>query len=391
LDEKQSAEWQKKLAEVGGQRSEAGGRWKVQCSKSGAWTLVGLTEAPKTGNTETPVFTALVARIQRDQAPFPARATNYWLEANLDADALCPPSSVLRLLSPSLPRVALTFIGEGDHTRTRATLDFPKPLSLELEPWNVPTKLVASPLASFTALRGFGPWLASLPLWQDLHLGSPPDQLYAWALPTHPMFSYLAAPDAGASNQVARFADFVVRNQTNHWFATHGNAAFAKTEGPLVGLGWKGVPFYTPFLKTTLSNQGPFILAGLGPDPEPASPPPGALLDQVTGPAGLVYYDWEVTATRAELLHAQLQFARLVCKKAQMEGQMPSRAWLVAAEPQLANCITVGTKTGPAQLSLVRKSTIGFSALELSLLSDWLESPTFPHGLHTFVAPEPEE
>jgi len=38
-------------------------------------------------------------------------------------------------------------------------------------------------------------------------------------------------------------------------------------------------------------------------------------------------------------------------------------------------------------LTFARKSTLGFTALELHLLADWLESPRFPHGLHTFPAP----
>jgi hypothetical protein len=44
-------------------------------------------------------------------------------------------------------------------------------------------------------------------------------------------------------------------------------------------------------------------------------------------------------------------------------------------------------RTGPAQLDFTRQSTVGFNALELHLLADWLESPQFPHGLHTFLAP----
>jgi hypothetical protein len=48
---------------------------------------------------------------------------------------------------------------------------------------------------------------------------------------------------------------------------------------------------------------------------------------------------------------------------------------------------TLVTQTGPAQLSFARQSTVGFTALELHLLGDWLESPDFPRGLHTFRAP----
>lgn len=62
-------------------------------------------------------------------------------------------------------------------------------------------------------------------------------------------------------------------------------------------------------------------------------------------------------------------------------------AWLTNAAPRLGDCVTVVTRTGPAQLTLARKSTVGFTALELHLLADWLESPLFPHGLNTFEGP----
>jgi hypothetical protein len=62
-------------------------------------------------------------------------------------------------------------------------------------------------------------------------------------------------------------------------------------------------------------------------------------------------------------------------------------AWLTAAAPKLGNCVTAVTKTGPGQLSFLRQSGAGLTALELHLLADWLESPQFPCGLHTFLAP----
>jgi hypothetical protein len=39
------------------------------------------------------------------------------------------------------------------------------------------------------------------------------------------------------------------------------------------------------------------------------------------------------------------------------------------------------------RLVFTRTSTVGFTALELHLLADWMESPQFPRGLHTLLAP----
>ena len=64
-------------------------------------------------------------------------------------------------------------------------------------------------------------------------------------------------------------------------------------------------------------------------------------------------------------------------------------AWFRAAASKLGNCVTTITKTGPDQLSFARTSSAGFTAVEFNLLADWLESPQFPRGLHTFL-PSPD-
>ncbi|HZI31781.1 MAG TPA: hypothetical protein VFF11_05535, partial [Candidatus Binatia bacterium] len=61
--------------------------------------------------------------------------------------------------------------------------------------------------------------------------------------------------------------------------------------------------------------------------------------------------------------------------------------WLKAIERMLGTNSTEIVRISSNKLSVNRISTFGFSALELHLLADWLESPQFPHGLHTFLAP----
>jgi len=76
---------------------------------------------------------------------------------------------------------------------------------------------------------------------------------------------------------------------------------------------------------------------------------------------------------------------RLLFHKPQL--QSPATMWLKHLEPILGDSTTLVTRTGPARLSFNRTSTIGLTALELHLLADWVESPRFPRGLHTFTAP----
>jgi hypothetical protein len=103
----------------------------------------------------------------------------------------------------------------------------------------------------------------------------------------------------------------------------------------------------------------------------------------------LVYYDWEIT--QAKLAHWVFfgQTARLVFQLPQMPPESAAFAFLLAAAPKLGNTGTEIIQDGPARLSFVRNSHSGFTGAELHLLADWLESPAFPHGLHSSLAPRP--
>jgi len=72
-----------------------------------------------------------------------------------------------------------------------------------------------------------------------------------------------------------------------------------------------------------------------------------------------------------------------------MPAESASIAWFKAAASKFGNCATYVTKTGPNQLSFARRSNTGFTAVELHGLADWLESPQFPRGTHTSLAPPP--
>src|ERR1051326_5361388 len=144
-----------------------------------------------------------------------------------------------------------------------------------------------------------------------------------------------------------------------------------------------------PYLKSVAATGEHFVLAGLGPMPSGPRPRPPGLFEQFLEHTNLVCYDWEMTGSRVDACIYIAQFFRFVLHKAQVPPQSLSIAWLHALETRLGNTGTTITQTGPAQLSLLRKSNLGLTAAELELLVDWLESPTFPRGLNTFVAPLP--
>ncbi len=57
---------------------------------------------------------------------------------------------------------------------------------------------------------------------------------------------------------------------------------------------------------------------------------------------------------------------------------VPGGEWIDAAAPLLGDTVTEVTRTGPAELSLVRQSRLGFSSLEIIHLLRWIENPGFP-------------
>jgi hypothetical protein len=317
--------------------------------------------------------------------PYARQPQDFWLYAEGDLRRVASALSLSWDLPADLPSMALGVTGDGQMVRTRGQLNFAKPLPFELEPWNIPTNLIHGPLVSFTAIRGIRPWLSSLKLWQGLELGVPPNQLCFWAQRGPEFLSYLAAPMANASNWVGRATDRLLQ-EPNAYLAAEGMGRFERSTNG-AGAVWTDVIFMAPYLQPVALSGGDFVFGGLVSSSFTNRPPPAELLRTVLGNTNLVAYDWELTGPRIDdWLHFG-QLIRFVLHLAQVPAKSASFAWLEAIEPKLQGCVTAVTRTGPAQLTLTRRSELGLSAAELDWLADWLESPQFPRGLNTFLGP----
>jgi len=111
------------------------------------------------------------------------------------------------------------------------------------------------------------------------------------------------------------------------------------------------------------------------------------MIHDVLRRTNLVYYDWEITGPLIESWLYISQVARIAFRHPQLSLESASIAWFRVLSARLDKSATVVTGTGTNQLSFIRKSTAGLTAPELHLLADWLESPQFPRGLHSFLAP----
>ena len=341
----------------------------VQLARVGDWTLVGI--APD----KNPLLADMAARIQRDGVPFVSGGTNLWLEANLDLQRLAQVFPAFDSRLSSLGHLNLTLSGDGGNVVTRGKLTFAKPFQKPLEPWHLPVDLMHEPLAGFTAMRGVQSWLAAWPLWRDAQIGAAPDQLFVWSLAGSPYQVYLAAPMPGS--EVSALTSHLLE-KGNSWLAANGYINFDRA-ADANGVTWGNLPGIKPFIKSAGNDPDGWLFAGLLPDTNnAATPPPAGMIQDVLRRTNLVYYDWEVTGPRLQPDLQLTQTARQVLRHPQLSLDSASLNWLALLIPRLGTSATVISRTAPDQLTFYRRSTLGFTALELHLLAGWLESPQFP-------------
>lgn len=366
--------------------------YSVQLRRTGDWTILAL--APSQASGQLPALNPqLVSGLRFDPATRRLESvpdsptTNLWLEAGVNLGRAVSALSLGLDLPGDLPTLILAVTGDGKNVVTSGRLNFPNPLPANMEPWNIPTNLVHDPLDSFTAIRGVRPWLSSAKAWKDLRVGTPPNQLFFWAQPaTLPFMTYCAVPLPDASNRVYGLTERLLRD-CNPWI-TNNTWGQLERSTDHNGLGWQGVPFMVPFLRSTIEGGNSFAFGGLFAYPFTNRPAPGLLFQQATTQTNLVYYDWEATGQRMDdWLHIG-QLLRLLFGKADLPPNSASMAWLIAAKTNLVSSVTGVAETGPAQLAFTRISTAGLTALEMHVLADWLESPQFPRGLNTFLGPQ---
>jgi hypothetical protein len=348
----------------------------IQFARVGDWTIISA------GPQQNSLAAEITARIQRDGVPFVSAGTNLWLEASLDLPRLAKIFSLSaggegRGEVGTFNHLSLAITGDGANVITRGQLTFAQPLPATLQPWRLPVDLMHEPLTSFTAARGLESWLTAWKPWRDLQAGTAPDQLFLWSLAGSPYQVYLAAPLADARSQVTALTDHLLQSG-NPWLAANGYISFDRAPDGN-GVTWGNLPDIKPFIKSAGTGDDGWLFAGLLPETNHlATPPPVGLIQDVLRRTNLVYYDWEVTGPRLQPLLSLAQTARLVTRQPQMAMDYASINWLGLLIPRLGTSATIINRTGPAELTFYRRSTLGLNALELHLLANWLESASFP-------------
>ncbi|MEJ0089550.1 MAG: hypothetical protein WDM80_07375 [Limisphaerales bacterium] len=353
----------------------------IRLAHVGEWTVLSA------GPEQNSLAGEIVARIRRDGVPFVSSGTNLWLEAAVDfprlaqvfSNVAATPSSpsffVPSVLNSQFSTLNFSITGDGGTVIERARLEFARPFSTPLEPWRLPVELMHEPLTSFTAMRGLQSNLNDWAFWRDLEMDTAPDQLFTWSLGGSPYQIYLAAPSTDARSQVVTLSNHLLQN-ANPWLATNGYISFDRAADGN-GVTWGNLTDIKPFIKSAGSDG--WLLAGLLPDTNnAAAPPPAGLIQDVLRRTNLVYYDWEVTGPRLQPALQVAQTVRQVTRRPELAMDSAGINWLAMLIPRLGTSVTLVNRTGPTELTFYRRSTLGFNAVELHLLADWLESPQFP-------------
>lgn len=364
-------------------RGQSSGK-QLDIQASGSWLLFGV--ASKTN----PLFKELSDRITQQGAPFTITTNTHWLAIDADVRWAAELVGIPTQTDADMPRLTLVMDGDSAYTETRGELVFNHPLGLQLEPWSFPKEQIKGEVMSFSAVRGIGQRLSTMSLWNEYKLGAAPNQIFTWSDARAPLQMHLAAPTENAAGITRALLDnFAPR--ANAWLNDHalGSVVPWPDSSSVV---WKDLPMIAPYLTATNSA---WLMGGTSPTPLPEAkslmvyqrPSLNELMTSIGNRTNLVAFHWEATGGRAESTHILGQVLRAITRHPQMPANTPSSQWLESARNRLANSTTTVTLKNPNTLAFERRSTTGFTALELHLIADWMESPQFPRGFYSTLSP----
>jgi hypothetical protein len=365
---------------------------------AGDWLLVGR------GTDLQAIRDDFLAQIQKQGRPAPDLAGNF-IEADVDWARLeqwLPIS--FGALKPARTKIELTATRDQIFRMTAQAI-YPEAISWSGQPWKPPLKLVTDPLISFTAARDLSPFLA-----EDIFSGISddpfPNQFYCWAMAQMPFQNYMAWPVADATNEMRRLSKELpaafeaklktLNDSTLHW---------APKQNQII---WNSpwMRMIAPLLGPARSDSQSYLFGELFPLGGKHISPPPELFAQFEHGDNIVYYDWEVTGRRLEQWRLLSELLPIVHKITPAEALQERKAmttstnapksskgskylpsfvvadnWLNSLASHLTGDTTTEiTKTGPAELTIKRRSPFLFTGIELELLTHWMShAPSVGH------------
>ncbi|HXG47608.1 MAG TPA: hypothetical protein VNO52_08285 [Methylomirabilota bacterium] len=342
------------------------GRQIVQFLRSGGWVLLSLgQEKPK-------LAPELAQQIARTGRPAP-KLEDSFLKLTLDFPRLA--HWFPGLAQYRLPLTELTYRGRGENVRLEGRLLFSQNLPLKIEPWKIPVEAIRDPVASFTAVRGVAALLTQSPGMAATRLNPIPNQFCLWGTRGRFAQTQLSFPVRDGTNTLLHLRSTLPDALNLYFDKGTVNVVMPSNRTELM---FRTVPIIAPALRPVRLQNQDYLLGSLFPRLANTNRAPAELFAQLEGKTNLVYYDWEITEQR--LLHGRQLYSVLnaLQRRQNHPPSAPTVMWMTNAAPLLGNTVTEISQTGPRELSLVRKSHLGFTGFELASLARWIESPGFP-------------
>ena len=295
---------------------------------------------------------------------------NQWLTASLDWPRLAQVFPTLAKFD--FPVLQMQATGLNSNLWLKGNFHLSQMLP-PLAEWIIPTNMIHPPLTSFTAARGFTPWLDNQSWGKPLELSPPPNQLFIWSLGLMPLQTFVVVPVSNATNALAQLGQNLAAN--TNW-QKDLISPFEIEHSPN-RLFFKGIPFASPEILAKSEKNGDFLMADVFPNLPNGKAPPPSLYDTFTH-TNLVYYHWEITSSRLKDLPQLTQLGLLLTNHRQLNHDSAAQRWLDRIKSVPGDSVTLVTQTGPSELAFTRSAPDGLNAMELIALATWLEAPNFP-------------
>ena len=345
----------------------SGEGYSLAFARGGEWTLLH-------GGTGTPAERR--ALFEKEEKALGQRKKGQLLALKANLPALAEVFNEPKLAHA--PAIDLVATERAPGIRSEMLLDYPTDLGIKPEKWNPPTDTIRDPiyggrpaLIGFTAIQGLQNHFQKSEALEKSGPEKVPNQLYIWSHHLSP-FSLMWAADVGnPATVISNFTRRVLPGLAEGDTPLVGNFQFNTNTSALT---WSGLPVVVPYARPADGNDTEFLTGGFFPTVNVATNPAPPELFAELKKKNLVYYEWEITQPRIEQWRPFWQL-NYILREADLIplANSPSDKWLQTVAPKLGNTVTEVTLENPRRLKMVRQSHTGFNALELVLLSHYLD------------------
>jgi len=321
------------------------------------------------------IFSAYQNESPLDQRILAESTNNPWLSVEADADKLAQWWPEMKLAD--LPTVHLEVTGHQGSLILSGRALFANSAPTAQAAWTLPANSIHEPFVSFTAARGFAPWLQQQTWFQPYAINPLPGQFFGWAIPQAPFQTFWAVPVGDVTTSLSqvfeRLTPLIQAQDAARFFFMP--LTLVQTNGIL---SLHGIPpFVDPKIAGSVEPGGQFLVASLFPFAQRPQPLPTPLLDILNQP-GLVFYHWEMTSQRLPQMLQMSQLALLMTRHKQLNPNSAAAKWVNRITPLLGPTATEMFSAGQRELTGRRSGSVGLTAGELYALANWLEANNFP-------------